>query len=127
MADLLGFDVRFESGMSKSPRGLILSRFRWIDVDFIRVNMFKTCLFCLNPFMGLFLRTDQKEVEKKEDRIKTNLEVDFFQMLAPGRLNPQLWTNNSKSMREILPGAWFSGLESSFKPQKLQTLLFLIF
>ena len=40
MADLQGFDVRFESGMSKSPMGLILSRFRCNGADFLRVKMF---------------------------------------------------------------------------------------
>ena len=34
VADLLGFDFRLESGMSKSGRGLILSRFRWTGAGF---------------------------------------------------------------------------------------------
>ena len=41
MADLLGFDVRFGFSMSKSTRGQVLSRFRWIGAGFIRIEMFK--------------------------------------------------------------------------------------
>ena len=51
MADLQVFDVRFGFSMSKSPRGHVFSRFRWIGAGFIRVQMFKNCFF--NPFMGL--------------------------------------------------------------------------
>ena len=52
VADSKVFDVRFGFSMSKSPRGQVLSRFRWIGDGFIRVEMFKTC-FCFYPFMVL--------------------------------------------------------------------------
>ena len=52
MADSKVFHVRFGFSMSKSPRGQVLSRFRWIGAGFIRIEIFKKrCFF--NPFMGL--------------------------------------------------------------------------
>ena len=45
VADLQVFDVRFGFSMSKSPRGQVLSRFRWIGAGFIRVEIF--IVFCL--------------------------------------------------------------------------------
>ena len=58
MADLPGFDVRFGFSVSKSPRGQVLSRFRWIGAGFIRVEIFKKTF--LNPFMGLKFQTDKQ-------------------------------------------------------------------
>ena len=49
MADSKVFDVRFDFSMSKSPRGQVLSRFRWIGDGFIRVDFSKTFVFY--PFM----------------------------------------------------------------------------
>ena len=53
VADLQGFEVRFGFSMSKSPRGQVLNRFRWIGAGFIRVGIFKNSFFVSNPFMGL--------------------------------------------------------------------------
>ena len=50
VADLQGFDVRFESGMSNSPMGLILSRIRCNGADFLRVKIKKNNN---NRFSGL--------------------------------------------------------------------------
>ena len=52
MADWKVFDVKFESSMSKSPRGQVLSLFGWIGNGFIRGRFFKKSFF-FNPFMGL--------------------------------------------------------------------------
>ena len=52
VADWKVFDVKFESSMSTSPRGQVLSRFGWIGNGFIRGLFFQTKFF-LNPFMGL--------------------------------------------------------------------------
>ena len=50
MADSKVSDVRFDFSMSTSPRGQVLSRFRWIGDGF--VNIFQATSFFF-PFMGL--------------------------------------------------------------------------
>ena len=51
MAESKVFDIRFGFSMSKSPRGQVLSRLRWIGDGFIRVDFSKKVIF--NLIMGL--------------------------------------------------------------------------
>ena len=56
VADLEVFDVKFDFGMSKSPRGQILTRFHWIGNGFIRGRFFNKVFLLIRSWGqdGLF-------------------------------------------------------------------------
>ena len=48
-------------------------------------------------------------------------------ILAPGRKNQQILTDNSEAMQQIITRTGFSGPESNIQPQKPQIYCFIFF